>query len=125
MNKYSTLLKETETKEQSIKTVNEKINELNRVIKNNEEKISSILAKFGKEKQNYEEKITSMFGKINELTKENDNLKKENEKCKTQNEENSYKSDFYNSIIIVNEQFQSEMYCLNNKIEELKISNIK
>jgi hypothetical protein len=52
-----------------------------------------------------------MFGKINELTKENDNLKKENEKCKTQNEENSYKSDFYNSIIIVNEQFQSEMYC--------------
>ena len=133
INKYTKLLLDSDEKEKKIKNADEKINKLNKAIqkekKNYEDNKASMLEKIKKEKQNYEDKISSMLEQINMLTKDNENLKKEIEECKTQNENNSYSenrnnviSDFYNSILLQNEVYQSDINLLNNKINTLEIT---
>ena len=69
-----------------------------------------------------------MVEKINELTKENDNLKKEREEYKTQNDNNQQfenihqqaYEDLYNSIFLDNEKMQSDIINLKSTIDSLE-----
>ena len=101
-------------KEKNLKFANETINKLKKIIR--------------KEKVENEEKIAPLVTKIIEPTEETDNLKKKNEECKTlnknskNNEDKNSVNDFSDSIIIANEEFQSEIILLKNKINTLEIS---